>query len=85
MPRSPSPTSPENPTVDAIAGLDVDMLTNVEACGLSHEELLQAAKDDPELYRLLRGQGAPTSPESPGGQLDKGEADTSPEGPVVHI
>ena len=81
----PSPTSLENPTVDAIAGLDAAMLADVEACGLSREELLQVAKDDPELYRLLRGQGAPTPPASPGGQQGKGEADTKPESPVVQV
>ena len=77
--------TPGSGDAHAIAGLDAAMLADVEAYGLSREELHQVAKDDPELYRLLRGQGAPTPPASPGGQQGKGEAGTKPEGPVVHI
>ena len=64
------------------------MLADVEACGLSKEELLQVAKDDPELYRLLRGQeGALMPPASPGGEQGKGAggAKLPSGGPVVEI
>ena len=54
-------------------------------CGLSKEELLQVAKDDPELYRLLRGQGAMTAPDSTGDQQGKEGREVTGAGPVVEI
>ena len=81
----PSPTSLESPSGDAMAGLDAEMLADVEACGLSQEELLEVAKDDPELYRLLRAQRALAPPASLGGQQGKEEGGRAGAGPVVKI